>query len=177
MVDGILLFGPTFATMNCHLLLHLTDQVARFGPLWVNWAFPLESTIGYFGRNIHSTKKFSVGYIRAYQITKAVGDYKIGEQNEESSIQQQEIKKMYIPRDFKSKIFIRPFNPSRSRDDSGILFLVDSVEEIGRVLSVVKMPIHASLIALNPRATEEYLRKVQESSQEVSHKFLKGVFH
>ena len=47
-------YGLQFATFNLHSLLHYCDSVRKTGPLWANSAFPFESFIFQFLREINA---------------------------------------------------------------------------------------------------------------------------
>lgn len=145
MDQGIQIFGKTFATMNCHLLLHISRQVQTFGPLWVNWAFPLESALGFFGRRIHSNRKFSIAYVRSFQISKALGDYREPNRGNSPNLSHSSlnssnrvIKRFTISRQFRASLMVRPWNPKQSRDDSAIMYGGQgNSPEIGKILAIL----------------------------------------
>lgn len=54
---SIELYGQTFCTYNVHSLLHITDDVKRFGPLDTFSCFPFESFLGQIKNMLRSTAK------------------------------------------------------------------------------------------------------------------------
>lgn len=49
------LYHVKFATINFHMLLHLPDQVRKFGPLWTTSCMAMEDLNGQFKRMVHGT--------------------------------------------------------------------------------------------------------------------------
>lgn len=70
------LYGLRHMTCNLHLLLHLSDVVKDFGPLWVTSCFPFENLNGLFKNLVHGTKYASlqicagISYIVHYAMLK-----------------------------------------------------------------------------------------------------------
>ena len=54
-----------------HLILHLCDCVAKFGPLWVYWCFPFEKILGYYSQFVFSTKNPAISFCIAAQLCEA----------------------------------------------------------------------------------------------------------
>lgn len=52
--ESEILYGLEFVTYNLHSLLHYCESVRKTGPLWANSAFPFESAIYYFTRQINA---------------------------------------------------------------------------------------------------------------------------
>lgn len=50
------LYGAKYMTCNLHLLLHLADDVLKFGPLWVSSCFPFENFNGMLAGFVHGSK-------------------------------------------------------------------------------------------------------------------------
>ena len=51
--------GERFATMNVHLLSHITDCVRNWGPLWCYSCFSFESMNGFVKSFFHGTREMS----------------------------------------------------------------------------------------------------------------------
>jgi hypothetical protein len=60
------LYGDAFITLNIHCLLHLADDVAKFGPMQTFWAFFFENDLGVIGR------MFTKGAYPLQQIVKRI---------------------------------------------------------------------------------------------------------
>ena len=51
------LYGQRFMTCNIHLLLHLADNIKKFGPLWTMSCFPFENFNGILKSYVHGSRK------------------------------------------------------------------------------------------------------------------------
>jgi hypothetical protein len=59
------IYGKQYILINIHQLLHLVDDIKRWGPLWTHNAFCYESMNGVFSKLFHGTQLVPTAAIKS----------------------------------------------------------------------------------------------------------------
>lgn len=73
-----LYFPFSVMTINCHMLLHLPDQIRRAGPVTTHWMYPIERVMGRLVDEVHSLKCAEESIVRNYLVSELMQHRRVG---------------------------------------------------------------------------------------------------
>jgi hypothetical protein len=83
------------ATINMHLLLHLTEQIERSGPVPFTWMFGVEREMGRLLDCLHSLKCAEESVVRNYLIMELIQQHRVHNPNFVSAVSRRDLDDLY----------------------------------------------------------------------------------